>query len=506
MISDSRQIKIIPKRDQDQLIKNMSKNKKHLLITLLMIDCGLRVSEVARLQVGHFDFKNSQLIIPSLKKRKAGNKPVRDAFRTIPMTRRVIDALSNYYVTLKNRESTDYVFPAKSKSGHMRREAIWKFIKKKSVYGAYPHMLRHTFATKIVNEGNDIRVAQNLLGHRSFKTTEIYLHIAESEKRAAIRSIDQRSLYLRLKDRFFPRRRVFQLDTTNGLTGIHVGRKDELMKLHDLYNKRVNVLVTGDQGIGKSELLNQIQGDKVLRLDDFSGVKKTLGNILLHLHQGDKGKIIDLLTKDADINRVMTRESISRIVELISKVVEPKEYTLVIDDLSNVTKGGIVVLEKLKNVFHIIAAARRIKINQSSFLTNFQKLEVGSLQRHEATKLIMYLTKNMRDRVEDFETFKNHIYEQTNGNPMYIYELVERFGKEPDITIEQIRDIRHHAAYSEIDISIPIVVMISSLMVLRYIGGEFEDDSGAFKLFGGAFLLFALFARNIFKLGKRKYA
>jgi len=42
-------------------------------------------------------------------------------------------------------------------------------------------------------------------------------------------------------------------------------------------------------------------------------------------------------------------------------------------------------------------------------------------------------------------------------------------------------------------------------MVLRYVGGELDDDSGAFKLFGGAFLLFALFARNIFKLGKRKY-
>ena len=53
--------------------------------------------------------------------------------------------------------------------------------------------------------------------------------------------------------------------------------------------------------------------------------------------------------------------------------------------------------------------------------------------------------------------------------------------------------------------SIPIVVIISSLMVLRYVGGEFEDDTGASRLFGGAFLLFALFARSIFTAGKRKW-
>ena len=502
MITDSREkIKIISKADQEQLIKNMRSNKKHLLISLLMMDCGLRVSEAARLQIGHFDFKNSQLIIPSLKKRS--DKPV---FRSIPMTRRVIDALSEYYVTLKSKNKEDYVFPAKSATGHIDRRSIWKMIKRKSQYGASPHMLRHTFATKIVSSGNDIRVAQDLLGHSSMRTTEIYLHVAEDDKRAAIKSIDKRSVALRLRDRFFPKKRVFQLDTTRGLTKIHVGRKEELLKLHDLNEKKVNILITGEMGIGKSQLIDQIHGDNILRLDDFSGVKKTLGNILLHLHGGEKGKIIELLTQQSDIQKIMTKESSTRIIELIGKVVEQNEYTLVIDDLSNVTKGGITILEKLKNIFHIVAAARQIKIEQSSFLSNFQKIELGPLARHESTKLIIHLTKDMRSRIEDFETFKNHIYEQTNGNPLYIYELLERFGKEQDITVEQIRDIRHHAALKEIDISIPIVVAISSLMVMRYIGGEFEDDSGAFKLFGGGFLLFALFARNIFKLGKRKYA
>jgi integrase/recombinase XerD len=53
--------------------------------------------------------------------------------------------------------------------------------------------------------------------------------------------------------------------------------------------------------------------------------------------------------------------------------------------------------------------------------------------------------------------------------------------------------------------SIPVVIGFSSLMILRYIGGEFDDDSGAFRLFGGIFMLFALFARSIFSFGKRKW-
>ena len=50
-------------------------------------------------------------------------------------------------------------------------------------------MLRHKFATRIVSQGNDIRIGQKLLGHSSQKTTEIYLHVPEEEKKAAIKSI-----------------------------------------------------------------------------------------------------------------------------------------------------------------------------------------------------------------------------------------------------------------------------------------------------------------------------
>ena len=58
----------------------------------------------------------------------------------------------------------------------------------------YPHMLRHTFATRIVNNGNELRIAKELLGHKSIATTEIYTHVSEAQVKAAIDSIQHKGL------------------------------------------------------------------------------------------------------------------------------------------------------------------------------------------------------------------------------------------------------------------------------------------------------------------------
>ena len=267
----------------------------------------------------------------------------------------------------------------------------------------------------------------------------------------------------------------------------------------------MNTILLGNQGIGKSHLLKQFKQEKTLWLDDFKGVKTTLGNLLLLLHDGDKEKVIDLLTNYSDINQVLTKQSVSNLINLLIQSTEKNEYTLIIDDLTSVTAAGVTSLEKLKNHFHVMAAARQIKIAHVSFLINFQKVELSPLPRPECMQLISSLSKNFRHRIEDYETFKNHIYEQTDGNPLFLYELIERFSKESVVTIEHVREIRHTAALKDIDMSIPVMIAFSSLMILRYIGGELSDDSGAMKLIGGAFLLFALSAQSIFNVGRRKW-
>jgi len=502
MIEDNRDIPLLNKKDQDRLIENVAHNPRHKLMVLIMLDCGLRVSEVANLQIRNFDFKSQRMKVASLKKRS--ENPI---YRTIPLTNRVIDALSDVYLKLSDKTGDAFLFPTTSKSGHISRINIWKMIKKYSFWTASPHMLRHTFATKVVNHGGDIRTAQALLGHESTKTTEIYLHVAEQEKEAVIQRFEKKSWHRRAYRSLFPRKNVFILDQEDlqGLTKIHIGRKEEIRKINDLFHKRVNVLITGTQGIGKSQLLSRLKHDKVLRLDDFAGVKKSIASILLMLHEGDKDKVIDLLTQQADINKVITKDSVASLIKLLTQVTKPLEYSLIIDDLTSLTPSGVGVLEKLKNHFHIIAAARQIKMTQASFLSNFQKIEIKPLTRLESTKLIYHLSKPMKSRIEDYDAFRNHVYDQTGGNPLYTYEIIERFSKEPDITLEQVRDIRHTHRYRDIDISKPVLVLLASLMILRYMATEVADDTGAYRFMGGVFMVFGLFATRIFSLAKRKF-
>ena len=500
MIEVKRDIPLLSERDQVTLLDNVSKNPRHELMVLIMIDCGLRVTELVSLQIGNFDFQGRMMRIASLKKRS--EDPI---YRDIPLTPRVVSSLSEVYLKLNDKSAQSFIFPSNSRTGHISRISVWKMLKRYSSWTASPHMLRHTFASEVVKKGADIRTAQELLGHSSYKTTEIYLHVAEQEKRQAIERIDKRGVLQKWKDRYFPKPNVFILNNRAIGGDYFVGRKEILKEINDLFHKKVNLLVLGPQGIGKSRILQMLTHDKILRLDDFKGVKTTIGNLLLELYNGDKEKIIQLLTEEAEINKVITKNSVPHLINLLIKSTEQNEYTLIIDDITSVTPSGVTALDKLKNHFHIIAAARQVKMSQASFLSNFQKLTIRPLNRIEATQLIVQCSKPLKTRIEDYESYKNHIYEQTGGNPLFITELIDRFSKEPIISVDHIRDIRHTAALREIDMSIPVVILISSLMILRYIGGEFEDDSGAFRLFGGIFMLFALFSRSIFNYGKRKW-
>ena len=83
--------------------------------------------------------------------------------------------------------------------------------------------------------------------------------------------------------------------------------------------------------------------------------------------------------------------------------------------------------------------------------------------------------------------------------------MIERLSKEPQITPETTAAIRHTASKREIDFTLPLIVLFSSLMVLRYLGNELGDNAGALKLIGGLGLIVAIFSRHIFRTLKRKF-
>ena len=137
---------------------------------------GLRVSELISLKV--FEIDVGAGVVRVLGK---GSK-----VRLVPLGDEAVDWVSRYLKKDRNellkKRGSDHLFVTERGSG-MTRQAFWQNIKR---YGARavpdkhfsPHVLRHAFATHLINHGADLRVVQMLLGHADISTTQIYTHVA----------------------------------------------------------------------------------------------------------------------------------------------------------------------------------------------------------------------------------------------------------------------------------------------------------------------------------------
>jgi integrase/recombinase XerD len=143
----------------------------------LLYATGLRVSELIGLKVFEVDLNGN--VLRALGK---GSKQ-----RLVPIGEIAADWIAKY---LKERKKTssDVLFITARGSG-MTRQAFWHLIRR---YGARaipgkklsPHVLRHAFATHLINHGADLRVVQLLLGHADISTTQIYTHVARERLKA----------------------------------------------------------------------------------------------------------------------------------------------------------------------------------------------------------------------------------------------------------------------------------------------------------------------------------
>ena len=138
---------------------------------------GLRVSELVNLKLHEIGFNEG--VLRALGK---GSKE-----RLVPLGELAIDWLGRYLNEarpdiLKGRQS-DALFVT-ARGGAMTRQAFWQLIKRYAAVAGIapeklsPHVLRHAFATHLLNHGADLRVVQLLLGHADISTTQIYTHVA----------------------------------------------------------------------------------------------------------------------------------------------------------------------------------------------------------------------------------------------------------------------------------------------------------------------------------------
>lgn len=182
-----KQEKPLPKFLTIKEIENLittAKNHKNIIyqrlavMLELMYACGLRVSELVSLPENCINYDKKQIIV-----RGKGSKE-----RIIPIAERAIKEVLHYFeyrdCFLKEGRRSIWLFPSiLSSSGHLTRDAFFKGLKNLAAEaGIYPskvspHVLRHSFATHLLNNKADLRAVQKMLGHENIATTEIYTHI-----------------------------------------------------------------------------------------------------------------------------------------------------------------------------------------------------------------------------------------------------------------------------------------------------------------------------------------
>jgi integrase/recombinase XerD len=179
------QRKIVNLLEEEEIIKILESIPYSSMLELrdramfeLLYSCGIRVGEIITLKLNDIDYE--QKVIRFTGK---GNKE-----RIVPVGESAIDYIKKYIFAsrnkLKKKIKTEKIFLNKSGSG-ISRQGVWKIIKKYSKLlgldkNIYPHIFRHSYATHMIERGADLRVVQELLGHSSVSTTEVYTNLSKS--------------------------------------------------------------------------------------------------------------------------------------------------------------------------------------------------------------------------------------------------------------------------------------------------------------------------------------
>jgi len=163
---------VLSKNEIKSLIDSIY-NAKHRLLVKLAYGSGLRLSEIIGVKVGDIDFDNLTLHVKSGK----GGKD-----RITTLSGKLCDDLRNL---IAGKNADDFLFES-NRGGILSQRSvqyIFKTALKKSEVrkNASFHSLRHSFATHLLENGVDIRYIQELLGHSSIKTTQIYTKVAKNK-------------------------------------------------------------------------------------------------------------------------------------------------------------------------------------------------------------------------------------------------------------------------------------------------------------------------------------
>ncbi len=162
---------VLSKEEVKQIIEAPS-NIKHKAMLSLIYACGLRRSELLNLKINDIDSGRHLLIIRNAKGKKD---------RVVPISDKLIELLRTYY---KMYKPSTWLFEGQNKNEPYSEKSLQSVLKQalektKITKPVTLHWLRHSYATHLLESGTDLRYIQELLGHKSSRTTEIYTHVTE---------------------------------------------------------------------------------------------------------------------------------------------------------------------------------------------------------------------------------------------------------------------------------------------------------------------------------------
>jgi len=165
-------------REEVRTLLNKARIFRYRILFIVIYSCGLRLKEGLNLKPCHID---SQRMTLKIENGKGG------VDRYVPLPENTLMLLRKYY---KRHRNPNYLFPAPGQgqkqetcaTEHLSIKTVWDVFKKvvtecKFLKKVHPHTLRHSYATHLLEDGTDIRVISEYLGHKSLESTMIYTHL-----------------------------------------------------------------------------------------------------------------------------------------------------------------------------------------------------------------------------------------------------------------------------------------------------------------------------------------
>ncbi len=159
--------------------------RRDMAIVTVFLGMGLRLNELVQLNIGDVNFEDG-----TIKVTRKGNQE-----RILPANDAVMISIKRYIKTKKDTTNKTALFMSK-RNQRINNGSVWHLVKKYMKQAQIekdklsPHTLRHTFATTLLKQGENILTIKELLSHRNLRTTERYLHISGDDLKSAVGRID----------------------------------------------------------------------------------------------------------------------------------------------------------------------------------------------------------------------------------------------------------------------------------------------------------------------------